>query len=92
MNKPVLLKLSFPSKQIHILSAVLLITSVATIYYSCSNEALPTTPQEQISFTAQDTADIIALAKTVYPGEIENIVISTARSMSRVKLKKVVTI
>lgn len=84
MNKPVLLKLSITSKQIHILRAVLLITSLATIFYSCNNEALPTTPttlQEQLSFTAQDTADIITLAKTVYPGEIENIIISTARSM-----------
>lgn len=90
MNKLNLLKLSIPSKQIHILSAVLMITSVAVVFYSCNNEALPTTPQEQVSFTAQDTADIITLAKTVYPGEIENIFISTARSMSRVRLEKVV--
>ena len=87
MNKPVLLKLSISSKQIHFLRPVLLITSVATIFYSCNNEALPTAPaQEQLSFTAQDTADIITLAKAVYPGEIENILISTDRSKSDVKL------
>ncbi len=90
MNKAVHLKFSIHSKQIHILIAVLLITSVAAIFCSCNHETLPTTPQEQLSFTAQDTADIMALAKTVYPGEIENIAISTARSMSDVKLKKVV--
>ncbi|HEX3018800.1 MAG TPA: hypothetical protein VHP36_00795 [Chitinispirillaceae bacterium] len=82
MNKPIPLKLTVSLKQIQILIALLLMTSVAIFFYSCSNDSLPITPQEQLSFTAQDTADIITLAKTVYLGEIENIVISTARSMS----------
>jgi len=88
MKKTVLLKPVISSKQMPILIAVLLITSVATVFYSCNNEALPTTPQEQLLFTAQDTSDIITLAKTVHPGEIENTVISTPRSMLNAKLEK----